>query len=126
MPTTYQSVAKSIDVSFDVYNPQGELIFSETNEWTISQYNENAQIAIFKTNENSGAVISADQKSYFVSFGDFSFTLSPLYHGATVSGVTSRHSGSVSCSIKHNLQLGSVPSCIIYAAYTLHKKCPYK
>ena len=103
MPTMYESTVKSIDVSFFVYDPNGKLLFTETNEWNIFNYNENTHTAVFRTSGNSGAVISSDVNSYFISFGKFSFVLSPLYHGATVSGVSSQPCGSVSCVVKHNL-----------------------
>jgi hypothetical protein len=108
MPTNYETTVSSIDVSFFVYDPQAKLIFSETNQWNIFNYNENTHTSVFGTSGNSGAVISADPNSYFISFGKFSFVLSPLYHGATVSGVASLPSGSVSCLVKHNLLAGVI------------------
>ncbi len=111
MPTIYESTVKSIDVSFFVYDPNGKLLFTETNEWSVFNYNENTHTAVYRTNGNSGAVISSDVNSYFISFGKFSFVLSPLYHGATVSGVSSLPCGSVSCVVKHNLLGGSTPIC---------------
>ena len=107
----YESTVKSIDVSFFVYDPSGNLLFTETNEWNVFNYNENTHTAVFGTSGSSGAVISADVNSYFISFGKFSFVLSPLYHGATVSGVSSLPCGSVSCVVKHNLLGGTNPFC---------------
>ena len=111
MPTIYESTVKSIDVSFFVYDPNGNLLFTETNQWNVFNYNENTHTAVFGTSGNSGAVISADVNSYFISFGKFSFVLSPLYHGATVSGVSSQPCGSVSIVVKHNLLIGPVIIC---------------
>ena len=111
MPTIYESTVKSIDVSFFVYDPNGNLLFTETNQWNVFNYNENTHTAVFRTSGNSGAVISADVNSYFISFGKFSFILSPLYHGATVSGVSSQPCGSVSIVVKHNLLIGPVNIC---------------
>ena len=111
MPTMYESTVKSIDVSFFVYDPNGKLLFTETNQWNIFNYNENTHTSVFGTDGNSGAVISADVNSYFISFGKFSFILSPLYHGATVSGVSSQPCGSVSCLVKHNLLVQPIPIC---------------
>jgi len=116
MPTIYESTVKSIDVSFFVYDPSGNLLFTETNQWNVFNYNENTHTAVFGTSGNSGAVISADVNSYFISFGKFSFVLSPLYHGATISGVSSLPCGSVSCVVKHNLLVGPFKPCRIIAA----------
>ena len=115
MSTIYESTVKSIDVSFFVYDPNGKLLFTETNQWNVFNYNENTHTAVFGTGGNSGAVISADVNSYFISFGKFSFVLSPLYHGATVSGVSSQPCGSVSCVVKHNLLVQPINLCIIIA-----------
>ena len=115
MPTIYESTVKSIDVSFFVYDPNGNLLFTETNEWNVFNYNENTHTAVFGTGGNSGAVISADVNSYFISFGKFSFVLSPLYHGATISGVSSLPCGSVSIVVKHNLLGDTIPVCHIIA-----------
>ena len=115
MPTIYESTVKSIDVSFFVYDPSGNLLFTETNEWNVFNYNENTHTAVFRTNGNSGAVISSDVNSYFISFGKFSFILSPLYHGATVSGVSSQPCGSVSCVVKHNLLVSPFCAHVIQA-----------
>lgn len=99
MPIIPETVVASLDISFFVYDPRGNLLFQEKNNWKIVEDNFEANTLIFGTNGSSGAVVSEDNQGIHVSFGDFSFLLTPLYHGATVSGTQSLSNGSVSCLI---------------------------
>lgn len=99
MPFIPETVVVSLDISFFVYDPCGNLLFQEKNNWKIVEDNFEANTLIFGTNGSSGAVVSEDNQGIHVSFGDFSFLLKPLYHGATVSGTQSLSNGSVSCLI---------------------------
>jgi hypothetical protein len=99
MPIIPETVVVSLDISFFVYDPRGNLLFQEKNNWKIVEDNFEANTLIFGTNGSSGAVVSEDNQGIHVSFGDFSFLLTPLYHGATVSGTQSLSNGSVSCLI---------------------------
>jgi len=103
MPYEYETVCDYIKMSFFVYSPQGNLLFTEKNDWILIDFNQETQTGVYKCNQSSGAVLSADKDTYFISFGEFSFKLSPLYHGAPVSGTQSLPNGSVACAIEHNL-----------------------
>ena len=103
MPDEYETVCDYIKMSFFVYSPQGNLLFTEKNDWVLFNFNQETQTGVYKCNQSSGAVLSADKDTYFISFGDFTFQLSPLYHGAPVSGTQSLPNGSVACAIEHNL-----------------------
>lgn len=103
MTNEYETVCDYLKMSFFVYSPQGNLLFTEKNEWILFNFNQETQTGVYKCNQSSGAVLSADKDTYFISFGDFTFQLSPLYHGAHVSGTQSLPNGSVACSVEHNL-----------------------
>jgi hypothetical protein len=103
MSNKYETVCDYIKVSFFVYSPQGNLLYTENNDWVLFNFNPETQTGVYKCNQSSGAVISSDKDSYFISFGNFTYQLSPLYHGAPVSGTQSLPNGSVACAVEHHL-----------------------
>ena len=103
MPIINETLATGVFVSFYVYDPKGVLLHTEQNEMYLDSYNKETKTGLFRSIFPSQIVLSADEDAYFLAYGSFSFNLEPLYHGASVSGVCTLPSGSVSCKLSHKL-----------------------
>ena len=103
MPIINETLATGVFVSFYVYDPKGILLHTEQNEMFLDSYNKETKTGLFRSLFPSQIILSADEDAYFLAYGSFSFNLEPLYHGASVSGVSTLPSGSVSCKLSHKL-----------------------
>jgi len=103
MTLIHETLATGVLVSFYVYDPKGVLLHVEQNEMFLDYYNKETKTGLFRSIFPSQIVLSADEDAYFLAYGSFSFNLDPLYHGASISGVCTLPSGSVSCKLSHKL-----------------------
>ena len=103
MTLIHETLATAVFVSFYVYDPEGVLLHNEQNEMFLDSYNKETKTGLFRSLFPSQIVLSANEEAYFLAYGSFSFLLQPLYHGASVSGVCTLPSGSVSCKLSHKL-----------------------